>query len=79
MKPVLPLSERTFICEFCGIVLDRDINAAINIRIVAVSSTDTQNACGGVSAGLSAKVNETLSVEAGTTGDMWALSHISIL
>ncbi|BAQ10712.1 transposase [Bacillus sp. OxB-1] len=31
MKDTLPLSERTFSCE-CGFVLDRDWNAAINIK-----------------------------------------------
>lgn len=31
IKRELPLSERTYRCE-CGIVIDRDINAAINIR-----------------------------------------------
>jgi putative transposase len=31
VKDVLPLSERTFVCE-CGLVLDRDVNAAVNLR-----------------------------------------------
>lgn len=30
-KPRLPLSERTYVCESCGLVLDRDLNAAINL------------------------------------------------
>ena len=30
-KPSLTLSERTFYCGMCGLVLDRDINAAINL------------------------------------------------
>ena len=30
-KPTLPLSERTYRCEHCGLVLDRDRNAAINL------------------------------------------------
>jgi putative transposase len=30
-KPKLPLSERTYLCEHCGLVLDRDLNAAINL------------------------------------------------
>ena len=46
IKPELSLSERIFVCEACGMVLDRDLNAAINIVTVAVSSIDTQNACG---------------------------------
>lgn len=34
IKTELLLSERTYHCECCGAVLDRDINAAINIRMV---------------------------------------------
>jgi putative transposase len=30
-KPTLLLSERTYVCEHCGLVLDRDLNAAINL------------------------------------------------
>ena len=66
VKPELLLSERTFICETCGKVLDRDLNAAINIRKVAVSSIGTQNACGVGSSGNLATDSETLHVEAGT-------------
>ncbi|MGI9057256.1 MAG: RNA-guided endonuclease InsQ/TnpB family protein [Ktedonobacteraceae bacterium] len=78
VKPVLKLSERTFICDACGMVLDRDVNAAINIRNVAVSSIDTQNACGESSSGLQFPVSETIPVEAGTKGDVWAVSQMSM-
>ena len=30
-KPRLLLSERTFACDQCGVVLDRDLNAAVNL------------------------------------------------
>lgn len=30
-KPLLKLSERTFVCESCGTVIDRDLNAANNL------------------------------------------------
>jgi putative transposase len=30
-KPTLLLSERTYVCEHCRLVLDRDLNAAINL------------------------------------------------
>jgi len=66
IKPTLRLGERIFICEECGNVLDRDLNAAINRRNVAVSFIDTQNACGEDGAGYLATESETVFVEAGT-------------
>ena len=66
VKPELSLSERTFVCEECSLVIDRDVNAAINLRNVAVSSIDTVNACGAASAGSLATESETNRVEAGT-------------
>src|SRR6266568_5516814 len=49
-----------FCCEACGLVLDRDLNAARNlaqiahteVRLVAASPAETVNACGGGSAGV---------------------------
>ena len=41
IKKDLELSDRTFICEVCGLELDRDLNAALNLRALAVSSTVT--------------------------------------
>ena len=43
-KDDLTLLERTYHCNACGISIDRDINAAINLRNVAVGHTETQNA-----------------------------------
>jgi putative transposase len=37
VKPELPLSERIYHCE-CGLVLDRDVNAAINLKNYALQS-----------------------------------------
>ena len=42
----MPLSERRYSCETCGLVMDRDRNAARNLARVAASSAETQNACG---------------------------------
>ncbi len=43
-KKELSLSEREYHCEQCGLVIDRDLNAALNL--VAVSLPETLNACG---------------------------------
>ena len=45
VKAKLPLSERTFNCDACGLSIDRDLNAAINIQ-VAGSAPGTLNARG---------------------------------
>jgi putative transposase len=47
----LTLSDRTFHCEACGLVLDRDLNAAVNLEKLADSSPDSLNACGVASSG----------------------------
>ncbi len=49
VKDELPLRERTYRCEACGLTLDRDRNAAINLawwashHAVASSADETQN------------------------------------
>ena len=45
VKAELSLSERTYRCDGCGLVMDRDLNAAVNIK-VAGSAPETQNAHG---------------------------------
>ncbi len=47
VKAKLPLNERTYRCDACGLRIDRDLNAAININ-VAGSAPETVNARGGV-------------------------------
>ena len=46
----LPLSARQWMCLECGMKHDRDSNAAVNLKNLAVSST--VSACGGEGAGL---------------------------
>ena len=46
VKAKLSLTERTYKCEHCGLVIDRDLNAAINI-MVAGNAPETVNAHGG--------------------------------
>jgi putative transposase len=47
VKPKLSLAERVFTCEACGLVIDRDLNAALNLRDlvahVAGSGPETLN------------------------------------
>jgi putative transposase len=47
VKAKLSLSERTFRCESCGLVMDRDVNAARNLLRLAASGAERVNACGG--------------------------------
>jgi putative transposase len=47
VKAKLPLSERTYRCEACGLVLDRDVNAARNLLDLAASGAESINARGG--------------------------------
>lgn len=45
-KKTLSLSDRTYHCEACGFVMDRDLNAAHNLRTLAASLTERQNGHG---------------------------------
>jgi putative transposase len=42
-KEKLSLTEREYVCDKCGLRIDRDLNAALNL--VAVSLPETENAC----------------------------------
>ena len=47
VKAKLAPSERTYVCTACGLVLDRDVNAAVNLLKRAASGAESINACGG--------------------------------
>jgi putative transposase len=47
----LTLADRVFHCEACGLVIDRDLNAAIHLSKLAGSSSESLNACGEASSG----------------------------
>ncbi|HEU5369628.1 MAG TPA: RNA-guided endonuclease TnpB family protein [Ktedonobacterales bacterium] len=55
----LELSDRLFHCRnplrVCGLVMDRDLNAAMNLAMLAASSADTVNACGEERSGVTRK------------------------
>lgn len=46
VKAKLSLAERVYRCDGCGLIMDRDLNAAVNI-LVAGSAPETLNAHGG--------------------------------
>ena len=43
-KEDLSLTDREYHCEHCGFIADRDVNAAINLRILAIGSVESLNA-----------------------------------
>jgi putative transposase len=79
VKPELSLGERTFICEACGTVLDRDVNAAINLLHEALKTTVSStgsHACGHTRSGSHGSVSETSVDEAGTNQQI-GMSYLS--
>ncbi|MER3401678.1 MAG: transposase, partial [Thermoflexus sp.] len=64
--PRLPLSCRVFRCAACGLELDRDLNAALNLRLYGLAtpngptgSSPGRDACGDPSGGGTAKGRST--------------------
>jgi len=44
--PDLTLGDRVIVCPNCGQAMDRDVNAALNLKPVAAGHAETVNACG---------------------------------
>ncbi len=62
IQATLDLGTRVYICDHCGLTIDRDLNAAINLEQLATGSSPESYACGeSVSPGYQAVL-----VEAGT-------------
>jgi putative transposase len=75
VKQDLTLADRLFVCEQCGVVLDRDFNASLNIRdealrivsdVPVVASSERKFACGAGSSGVLCGEHETSCGEAST-------------
>jgi putative transposase len=62
----LTLSDRVFVCRHCGRIMDRDLNAAINLFSFSTVSSTGFEACGEEGAGSRATSSETGLNEAGT-------------
>lgn len=73
------LADRTFICQGCGQVLDRDLNAAINLVNEALRTTGSSSGSHAYGQGSSGSVNgrcETALVEVGTTHHLGAVLNV---
>lgn len=55
-RQAMPLNIRIFSCGGCGLVIDRDLNAAINLKNLAVRST--VSVCGAVASDSSLRKNQ---------------------
>lgn len=44
VKAKLPLKERIYVCDQCGLVIDRDLNAAINLDVAGSAPEDDKRA-----------------------------------
>jgi putative transposase len=73
VKAKLALSERTYCCTTCGLVVDRDLNAAVNLARLAGSASDSNGRGAQVSpgpAGRSAVKRQPGTAPAGQTGSL---------
>jgi putative transposase len=73
VKAKLTLKDRVYECGNCGLVLGRDVNAAVNLRNLAASGAERLNACGalvrpGLTAGRGVVKQEPGTASAGQTG-----------
>jgi putative transposase len=60
IQATLDLGTREYICDYCGLMIDRDLNAAINLEQLTTGSSPERYACGeSVSPGYQAVLVET--------------------
>ena len=46
IQATLDLGTRVYICDYCGLIIDRDLNAALNLEQLATGSSPERYACG---------------------------------
>ena len=44
-KTEISLSERVYACDYCGLMIERDLNAAINLKQLTTGSSPERYAC----------------------------------
>jgi putative transposase len=74
-KPSLTLADRTFMCAYCGVALDRDLNAAINLARLADTHRETRPAESGSVAGRGADRETDLAPAGNAGGDEASTLH----
>lgn len=59
VKAEMSLGQRVYVCDVCGLVLGRDLNAALNLASLVTASSAASHACGeGVRPGQPAALDE---------------------
>jgi putative transposase len=51
VKTKLALAERQYLCTECGLTVDRDLNAAVNLARLAAATAPTDPSAGSVTGG----------------------------
>lgn len=46
IKEEMGLRDRVYICDLCGLTIDRDLNAALNLELLTTGSSPERYACG---------------------------------
>jgi putative transposase len=68
-KPNLTLADRRYVCQHCGLIIDRDLNAAINLaRLIETHTLGEQSPAGSGSVAGRGATRETEPARAGDAG-----------
>jgi putative transposase len=72
LKKDLSLKDRIYVCDCCGLSINRDLNASLNLRNKAVSYT--VSACGVSNNPSGIAIRDTVKQEADSKGQLWISS-----